>query len=79
MAKISFSPSASGMFESLDYAIKGFKAYKGNFWWLMSISGLFTASLILSFVIVLALVLAVRLFIDTLFCLTILRKTGKRF
>ena len=65
MAKISFSPSASGMFESLDYAIKGFKAYKGNFWWLMSISGLFTASLILSFVIVLALVLAVRLFIDT--------------
>lgn len=65
MAKISFSPSANGMFESLDYTIKGFKAYKKNFWWLMSISGLFTVSLMLSFVIVLALVLAVRLFIDT--------------
>src|SRR3989339_103482 len=64
MAKISFSPSAKGIFESLDYAIKGFKAYKENFWWLMSISGLFTASLMLSFVVVLALVLAVRLFID---------------
>lgn len=65
MAKKSFSPSASGMFESLDYTIKGFKAYKENFWWLMSISGLFTASLMLSFVIALALVLAVRLFTDT--------------
>ncbi|MBI3378451.1 MAG: tetratricopeptide repeat protein [Nitrospirae bacterium] len=64
MAKISFSPSASGMFESLDYTIKGFKAYKKNFWWLMSISGLFTASFMLSFVIVLAVVLAVRLFTD---------------
>ena len=64
MAKISFSPSAKVIFESLDYAIKGFKAYKENFWWLMSISGLFTASLMLSFVVVLALVLAVRLFID---------------
>jgi tetratricopeptide (TPR) repeat protein len=64
MAKISFSPSAKGIFESLDYAIRGFKAYKENFWWLMSISGLFTASLMLSFVVVLALVLAVRLFID---------------
>ncbi|MDI6744555.1 MAG: tetratricopeptide repeat protein [Thermodesulfovibrionales bacterium] len=65
MAKTSFSPSAKGMFESLDYAIKGFKAYKGNFWWLISITGLFTASLMLSFVIALALVLAVRFFIDT--------------
>ncbi len=65
MAKISFSPSANGMFEGLDYTIKGFKAYKKNFWWLMSISGLFTASLMLSFVIALTLVLAVRLFIDT--------------
>ncbi|MDP1759316.1 MAG: tetratricopeptide repeat protein [Thermodesulfovibrionales bacterium] len=64
MAKISFSPSAKGIFESLDYAIKGFKTYKENFWWLMSISGLFTASLMLSFVVVLALVLAVRLLID---------------
>ncbi|MFZ3121916.1 MAG: tetratricopeptide repeat protein [Thermodesulfovibrionales bacterium] len=64
MAKISFSPSAKGIFESLDYTIKGFKAYKKNFWWLMSISGLFTASFMLSFVIVLALVLAVRFFID---------------
>ncbi|MDP2278869.1 MAG: tetratricopeptide repeat protein [Nitrospirota bacterium] len=65
MAKISFSPSANGMFESLDYTIKGFKAYKKNFWWLVSISGLFTTSLMLSFVIALVLVLAVRLFIDT--------------
>ncbi|HBR22493.1 MAG TPA: hypothetical protein DD713_08025 [Nitrospiraceae bacterium] len=64
MAKISFSPSANGIFESLDYTIKGFKAYKKSFWWLISITGLFTASLILSFVIVLALVLAVRLFTD---------------
>jgi tetratricopeptide (TPR) repeat protein len=64
MAKTSFSPSAKGIFESLDYAIRGFKAYKENFWWLMSISGLFTASLTLSFVVVLALVLAVRLLID---------------
>jgi len=65
MARISFSPSAKGIFESLDYTVKGFKAYKENFWWMMSISGLFTASLTLSFVVALALVLAVRFFIDT--------------
>ncbi|MCX5717862.1 MAG: hypothetical protein NTW44_06045, partial [Nitrospirae bacterium] len=65
MAKISFSPSANGIFESLDYAIKGFKAYKKNFWWLMSISGLFVVSLTVSLVVVLAVVTAIRLFIDT--------------
>jgi len=64
MAKVSFSPSAKGIFESLDYAIKGVRAYKENFWWLMSISGLFIASLMLSFVTALALVFAVRFFID---------------
>ncbi|MCX5717609.1 MAG: hypothetical protein NTW44_04705 [Nitrospirae bacterium] len=65
MAKISFSPSANGIFESLDYTIKGFKAYKKNFWWLMSISGLFVVSLTVSLVVVLAVVTAIRLFIDT--------------
>ena len=64
MAKTSFSPSASGMFESLNYDIKGFKAYKENFWWLISLTGLFTASLMLSFVVAIALVLAIRFFLD---------------
>lgn len=64
MAKISFSPSANGIFESLDYTIKGFKTYKKSFWWLMSISGLFVVSLTVSLIVVLAVVLAVRLFID---------------
>ena len=64
IAKTSFSPSASGMFESLNYDIKGFKAYKENFWWLISLTGLFTASLMLSFVVAIALVLAIRFFLD---------------
>jgi len=65
MARVSFSPSAKGIFESLDYTIKGFKAYKKNFWWLMSISGLFVVSLTVSLVVVLAVTTAIRLFIDT--------------
>jgi len=64
MAKTSFSPSVNGIFESLDYAVKGFKAYKKNFWWLTSLAALFTASLTLSFAIALAWVWIVRLFID---------------
>jgi tetratricopeptide (TPR) repeat protein len=64
MAKRSFSPSANGMLESLDYTIKGFRAYKKNFWWLMSVSGLFVVSLTVSLVVVLAVVIAIRLFID---------------
>ncbi len=64
MARISFSLSPEGIFETLDYMIQGFKAYKRNFWWLMSISGLLFISLISSFIIVLIAVICIRFFIE---------------
>jgi len=64
LAKTNFSFSPKNTFESLDYAITGFRAYKKNFWWLLSISGLFSVSLALSLIITLVAVTAIRFFID---------------
>ena len=65
MARISFSLSQEGIFESLNYMIEGINAYKRNFWWLMSITGLSFISLISSFIIGLIVVIGIRFFIET--------------
>lgn len=46
---------------SLDYAIKGIKAYRRNFWWLLSLGGTLYVGLIVSFLTALFAVAAVRL------------------
>ncbi|MCE5194980.1 MAG: tetratricopeptide repeat protein [Nitrospiraceae bacterium] len=41
------------VFESLDYALRGFEEYSNNFWWLRSLTGLIIASVVLSFALML--------------------------
>ncbi|MCL5024563.1 MAG: tetratricopeptide repeat protein [Nitrospirae bacterium] len=61
LAKESFSFSAEGVFQALDYFRQGVKAYTGNFRWEFSAAGLTLVSLVLSFVLSLALLAAIRL------------------
>lgn len=49
------------VFESLRYAVEGMKAYKRNFWWLLSLIGLIYISLIISFALSIIVVLLIRL------------------
>jgi len=65
LAKLSFSFSPEDIFESIDYTIDGFEAYKRNFWWLRSITGLLFISFISSFVIALMAVICIRFFIES--------------
>lgn len=60
LAKESFSPSAQGVFQWLDYFRQGMEAYGRNFFWEFSIVGLVYASLLISFVLSMVLVLAIR-------------------
>lgn len=52
------------VFESLDYAIKGFEEYRRNFWWLRSLAGLMIASIVLSFALMLLGLVFIRSFKD---------------
>lgn len=61
LSKISFSLSPQGIFESLDYVIKGIAAYQRNFWWLLSIAGLLHLSLVFSFIMAIVIIISMRL------------------
>ncbi|TAL28907.1 MAG: tetratricopeptide repeat protein [Nitrospirae bacterium] len=65
MARISFSFSPDGIFAGLNYVIEGIRAYKRNFWWLVSIAGLSFISLISSFIVVLLAITGIRFFTDS--------------
>lgn len=56
-----FTPSANGVFQWFDYFRQGMKAYGRNFWWEFSIKGSTYASLLISFILSLVVILAVRL------------------
>ncbi|HXX57671.1 MAG TPA: hypothetical protein VEI96_06695 [Thermodesulfovibrionales bacterium] len=60
LAGESFSPSANGIFESVDYFRQGLEAYGRNFWWAFSFAGIFSASLMVSFFLSLLGVVAIR-------------------
>ena len=60
LAKTSFSPSSSGIFESIKYIIEGIAAYSRNFWSAFTLAGSLFFSLIISFVIVAAIIVAIR-------------------
>ncbi len=60
LAKTSFSPSSSGVFESIQYIIEGIAAYARNFWSAFTLSGSILFSVMLSFVILAAIIVAIR-------------------
>ncbi|HWR58481.1 MAG TPA: hypothetical protein VN328_06305 [Thermodesulfovibrionales bacterium] len=65
LARAGLSPSADGIFQGLDYFRQGVRAYGRNFWWGFTIAGLLYASLFLSFLFSLLLLLIIRLVMDT--------------
>ena len=65
LAKASFSFSASGTLDSIDYILQGINAYSRNFLWSFVIAGSLFLSLILSFICAIAIIIAIRLFSDT--------------
>jgi tetratricopeptide (TPR) repeat protein len=65
LAREDFSLSGQGIFEGLDYFRQGIRAYGRNFWWEFTLAGLFYASLLLSFIFSLLLVLILRLVMDS--------------
>ena len=60
LAKASFSPSSSGVFESVKYVIEGIAAYSRNFWSAFTLAGSLFFSLVISFVVVAAIIVAIR-------------------
>lgn len=52
--------SLNGIFERIDYFRQGLKAYERNFWWLFNLSGLLSLGLIISYVLSLSALLAIR-------------------
>lgn len=65
LARDSLTPSANGVFRWFDYLREGLRAYGRNFWWGFSIAGSMYASLLISFVLSLVVILAVRLPMET--------------
>ncbi len=64
LARESLSLSANGIFQGLDYFRQGIRAYGRNFWWEFTIAGLLYASLFISFLFSLLLLLVFRLVTD---------------
>lgn len=59
-----FAPSAQGVFLWLDNFRQGLRAYGRNFWWEFTFAGLLYASVLLSFVLSLLVILIFRLIMD---------------
>ncbi|RPI37960.1 MAG: tetratricopeptide repeat protein [Nitrospiraceae bacterium] len=60
LAKKSFSPSSTGIFESVNYIIEGLYAYSRNFWWAFTFAGSVFFSLVISFVAAIVVIVAIR-------------------
>jgi hypothetical protein len=60
LAKARFSPSSTGVFESVEYVIEGISAYTRNFWYSFSLAGSLFFGILLSFVIAMVIVVATR-------------------
>lgn len=61
LAKNSFDFSPKGLFEAVDYLLRGIAAYKRNFWWSFMMGSSLLVSLILSFLVSVLLVILIRL------------------
>ena len=60
LARQSFSLSTEGIFEGIDYVRQGLDAYKRNFWWEFNLAGQLCISLLISVVLSLLIVAAIR-------------------
>jgi tetratricopeptide (TPR) repeat protein len=60
LAKARFSPSSSGVFESVQYIIEGIAAYSRNFWSAFTLTGSILFSVMVSFVILAAIIVTIR-------------------
>jgi tetratricopeptide (TPR) repeat protein len=60
LAKTNFSPSSSGIFESIQYIIEGIIAYSRNFWSAFTLTGSLFFSVTISFVIAIAIIVITR-------------------
>ncbi|MEW6109484.1 MAG: hypothetical protein AB1632_10010 [Nitrospirota bacterium] len=80
LSKNSFSLSAIGILDSIDYIVLGINAYFRNFWWSLTLAGSLLTSLIFSFLLAIALIIAIRLFGDiSLIAHDIKENSGKSF
>jgi tetratricopeptide (TPR) repeat protein len=77
LAGESFTPSANGVFQWFDYFRQGMKAYGRNFWWGFSIQGTAYVSLLISFILSLVAILAIRLPMEAGLILHDTREEGK--
>jgi tetratricopeptide (TPR) repeat protein len=64
LSRASFSLSGDGILQSVDYIVQGVAAYSRNFWWSFSLTTSLFFSLILSFLLSMVIVVALRLFTD---------------
>lgn len=64
LSKASLSFSANGILDSIDYIVLGINAYLRNFWCSFILTGSLFFSLILSFTLAIAFIIAIRLFHD---------------
>lgn len=64
LAKTTFSLSYTGLLNSVDHIVSGINAYSRNFWWSFSLAGGAFLGLLLSFIVVICIIVAVRMFND---------------
>jgi len=60
LARQSFSLSTEGIFEGIDYVRQGLNAYKRNFWWEFNLAGELYISLLISYILSLLIIAAIR-------------------
>lgn len=60
LAKTRFSPSSTGVFESIEYVIDGISAYTRNFWYAFTLAGSLFFGIVFSFVVAIAIIVATR-------------------
>jgi tetratricopeptide (TPR) repeat protein len=64
LSRASFSLSGEGILKSVDYIVEGIAAYSRNFWWSFTLTTSLFFSFILSFLLSVVIVIAMRLFTD---------------
>jgi tetratricopeptide (TPR) repeat protein len=64
LSQASFSLSGAGILKSVDYIVQGVAAYSRNFWWSFTLTTSLFFSLVLSFLMSVVIVIAMRLFTD---------------
>jgi tetratricopeptide (TPR) repeat protein len=64
LSRASFSLSGAGILKSVDYIVQGIAAYSRNFWWSFTLITSLFFSLVLSFLLSIVIVIAMRLFTD---------------